>query len=42
MDAADVERAVEALLFAAAEPLSAGDLARRLPRVRTWAGRWRP
>ncbi|MDP8916811.1 MAG: SMC-Scp complex subunit ScpB, partial [Pseudomonadota bacterium] len=27
----DVERAVEALLFAAAEPLSAADLARRLP-----------
>ena len=31
MDADDVERAVEALLFAAAEPLSAADLARRLP-----------
>lgn len=27
----EVERRVEALLFAAAEPLSAGDLARRLP-----------
>lgn len=31
MSAVDVERAVEALLFAAAEPLSAADLARRLP-----------
>src|SRR4051812_35878906 len=30
-DAADVERAVEALLFAAAGPLSVQDLARRLP-----------
>ncbi len=31
MDQAETERAVEALLFAAAEPLSAQDLARRLP-----------
>ena len=30
-DPADVERAVEALLFAAAGPLSLADLARRLP-----------
>lgn len=30
-DLAAVERMLEALLFAAAEPLSAGDLARRLP-----------
>jgi len=30
-DAAETERRVEALLFAAAEPLSAADLARRLP-----------
>jgi segregation and condensation protein B len=30
-DLAETERAVEALLFAAAEPLSAGDLAQRLP-----------
>ena len=31
VDAAESERRVEALLFAAAEPLSVGDLARRLP-----------
>jgi len=31
MDPAETERRVEALLFAAAEPLSAADLARRLP-----------
>lgn len=31
LDLAAVERMLEALLFAAAEPLSAGDLARRLP-----------
>ena len=30
-DLADTERMIEALLFAAAEPLSAADLARRLP-----------
>ncbi len=30
-DAAETERRIEALLFAAAEPLSAADLARRLP-----------
>ena len=31
IDLADTERMIEALLFAAAEPLSAADLARRLP-----------
>ena len=30
-DEGEIERRVEALLFAAAAPLSAGDLARRLP-----------
>ena len=31
---ADLERMIEALLFAAAEPLSVADLARRLPERR--------